>query len=248
MRLACWLTRAAFCPAGALPLALPPGPSPLSAVALAALSLSEAEDTLTASWAAAQPVAEVELSQDALLRALLRRLLCQLLGAALTLVVNRDAARALALAELGFVWLLATRLFKSFPANLGNPLALRVYPWRYGALALYLAVLLRDPALLLAWLQSRLRHMSLFQHQQYFRALGLALQGAVTQPEEGFYLQGMHLYVVGKISVTGNARSRSFFSFAGRTGPANLTLRTSRGFTLVRTRTGCLGLTLQFFF
>lgn len=206
--------------------------------------------TTAVSEAVALPpgLADMGARQDGVLRLLLWRLLAQLLGAALTLVIERNLAHTLPIASLGYVWLLATRLFKSFPANLGNPAALRVYPWRYGALAIYLSVLIRDPALLLAWLQSRLRVMSLFQHQQYFRALGVALQEAVTSPVGPFQLGGAHLYVVGKISVTGNARSRSFFAFAGRTGPANLALRTARGFSLVRTRTGCLGLTLQYFF
>ena len=187
-------------------------------------------------------------TQDALFRSLLHRLLGHLLGGSLSLVIERDVAHSLPLNVLSFIWLVAQRLFISTPSNLNNPVMLRVYPWRYGALALYLSVILRDPTLLLTWLQSRLQALSLFQHQNYFRILGLTLRNAVTAPTQAYQLRGVHLYVVGKISVTGNARSRAFYSYAGQTGAANLTLRSTRGFTLVRTRTGCLGLTLQYFF
>ena len=78
--------------------------------------------------------------------------------------------------------------------------------------------------------------------------MGVILQAAVYSPNIDYRLVGIHLYVVGKISVTGNSRSRTLYVQAGRTGAGNLRYQTARQFTLVRTRTGCLGVTIQFFF
>jgi hypothetical protein len=109
-------------------------------------------------------------------------------------------------------------------------------------------VLLRDPQLLVSWLQARLPQFSLFQHRSFFRLFAVLLRSAVLYPAYRFHLRGFYLYLVGKISVTGNARSRSFCMRAGQPGGANLQLRLVEAFTLVRTNTGCLGLTLRFTF
>jgi hypothetical protein len=114
--------------------------------------------------------------------------------------------------------------------------------------ALYLATALRDPTLLVNWLQTRMRVMTLFQHRRFFRALALTLQTAVLAPVQRYRLVGFRLYVVGKISVTGNAMSRAYSARAGRQGNATLALRHTQAFTIVRTRTGCLGVTLGFYF
>jgi ribosomal protein S3 len=58
---------------------------------------------------------------------------------------------------------------------------------------------------------------------------------------------GVRIYVAGKISVTGNARKRSLLFTRGKTGAGSINTRVSRGFYLVRTNTGCLGLTVFLF-
>lgn len=59
---------------------------------------------------------------------------------------------------------------------------------------------------------------------------------------------GVNLYIVGKISVTGNAMSRAQFARAGLGGHNNLKAQVASAFTLVRTNTGCLGVSLSFFY
>jgi hypothetical protein len=90
-------------------------------------------------------------------------------------------------------------------------------------------------------MQDRLQRITLFQHRRFFRTLAVTLRGAVYCPIPDYSLLGVHVQVTGKISVTGNAMSRTFFLRAGRQANASLDLRVARGFTLVRTRTGCLG-------
>lgn len=90
--------------------------------------------------------------------------------------------------------------------------------------------------------------MKLFAHQNFFRNLGSVLKEAVLAPNGGYSLKGFQLYVVGKISVTGNARSRSYYSQAGQFSSSNLKLRLNSKFLMIRTKTGCLGLSLRFLF
>jgi len=115
-------------------------------------------------------------------------------------------------------------------------------------MAIYLAVRYRDPALLLHWLQTRVRVMSMFAHLRFFRILGLVLKGTTVSSFGKYRLKGFNFYLVGKISVTGNAMSRAYRSFAGKRGNSNLGLRLATGFNIIRTSTGCLGFTLSFFF
>lgn len=90
--------------------------------------------------------------------------------------------------------------------------------------------------------------MTLFQHRRFFRALALTLQTAVVAPAQRYSLAGVRVSVIGKISVTGNAMSRAYAVRAGLQGNATLRLRHVQSFTIIRTRTGCLGLALGFYF
>ena len=144
--------------------------------------------------------------------------------------------------------MLARRVFQRFPGQLSNPKARIRYKWRHGALCLYSAVLLRDPQILVSWLQQRLPLVPCFQHRKFFRMFAVILRVAVLHPTYRYNLVGFYLYLVGKISVTGNARSRSYCSLLGQTSAANLRHQHAEAFTLVRTNTGCLGLTVRFTF
>jgi hypothetical protein len=112
---------------------------------------------------------------------------------------------------------------------------------------LALTVRTRDPELLISWVQTRLRLMSLYAHRRFFRLLGLLLRGAVGCGG-ACNLRGFYMRVVGKISVVGNAMSRVWWTRGGLAAGSNLTLQTFSGFTLVNTTTGCLGLSLSFFY
>lgn len=94
----------------------------------------------------------------------------------------------------------------------------------------------------------KLARMQLFAHKRFFRMLNQLLRQAVGNAPAPYALKGVYTYLVGKISVTGNAMSRSLLMRAGQTGNARLHLRAVRAHTIVRTSTGCLGFTLFFFF
>jgi hypothetical protein len=114
-------------------------------------------------------------------------------------------------------------------------------------MAILASLRLRDPLLLASWLDARLAPMSTFMHRRFFRALGIQLRLGLSAPAP-FGLRGVYMYVVGKISVSGNAMSRAYLVRAGLASNANLQVRQSRHFTIVRTHTGCLGLTVCFYF
>lgn len=184
----------------------------------------------------------------ALIEQLLGRFLLAFWGGSVFLFLARNVQRRLVLAELAFIYLQAQRIFARMPASAFQARQQDTYPWRHGATALYIAVMLRDPSLLVRWLQTRIRVMTLFQHRRFFRTMALTLQTAVLAPQKRYALRGFHLYLVGKISVTGNAMSRAYGAHAGVYGNSALCLRRVTSFTIVRTRTGCLGLTLTFAF
>lgn len=102
--------------------------------------------------------------------------------------------------------------------------------------------------MLLSWVARRLVRMQLFAHKRFFRMLNQLLRQSIKNAHGPYLLAGVYTYLVGKISVTGNAMSRSMTMRAGQTGSSRLRLRAVRGHSLVRTSTGCLGFTLFFFF
>lgn len=188
------------------------------------------------------------LHLDVFVRTLLIRFLTRLWGQPVIVCLMRNLQLRLTDQELIFLFLQNQRIFVRMPGAVSTPRQLQSYAWRYGAVTLYLSVALRDPALLVMWLQNRLQHLTLFQHRRFFRTLVVSLRTAVLAPTCRFQLQGLYLQVTGKISVTGNAMSRTYLCRVGSQGNSNLTLRAATSFTLVRTKTGCLGLWLSFFF
>lgn len=116
-------------------------------------------------------------------RQLLFRLLTALLGGSVYVVLCRNLQRRLGTQELAYVGLQAQRVFTLMPASAAALRRQDGYPWRFGAMALYLAVAMRDATLLVTWLQSRIRAMSLFQHRRFFRTLAVTLRTAVVSPQ-----------------------------------------------------------------
>ena len=177
-----------------------------------------------------------------------RRLLSNILGAGVYLIIQRQLASKLTIRELAFVWELASRLLLSAAPIFQAQRLKEHYPWRYGAMALYLAISSRDTTLLVNWFQHRLLVVSLYQHQTYFRSLGFFLGQAVIAPKYGYNLQGSCLKLSGKISVAGNSRTRHMLARYGKSGASCLEQRITQSVFLVRTRTGCLGGTIQMFY
>jgi hypothetical protein len=186
--------------------------------------------------------------KDAFIRTLLYRFLISLLGSNLTLCFFRNLQKDLTLREIILVKIQQHRIFVLSPAPLRTQRQKDKYQWKNSFVAIYLAVKYRDPLILLNWLKDRLRYMSMFAHLRFFRLLGLILRLTIKDIFKPIQLKGFSFYLVGKISVTGNAMSRSYRAFAGKRSNSSLALRLASQFFLVRTPTGCCGFTLSFFF
>jgi ribosomal protein S3 len=74
------------------------------------------------------------------------------------------------------------------------------------------------------------------------------LKSVLVEMGDYFGVVGCRLDVVGKISVAGNARTRSIVFKQGKTSFANTRIKVATEFYLVRTHTGCLGLTIWLFY
>lgn len=188
------------------------------------------------------------LFRDGLLRLLVRRLVINLLGQPVWLVLMRNLQARFSAYELAFLLTQSQRLFRLMPAHLNSKLSLKRYTFRFGAIAIYLATTYRDTTLLINWIQSRLRFMSLFRHRQFFRVVGISLLTSLGSSSPRAQLAGFSMQITGKLSVTGNAMSRTYLIRKGKGSLSALNYRLVQGFTLVRTRTGCLGLWLSLFF
>jgi hypothetical protein len=183
-----------------------------------------------------------------LVRRLLFRFLTHIVGGSLYILISRNLQRRLSLQELVFIGLQTQRIFARMPVSASTARRISSYPWRFGGTALYISVAIKDPHLLVSWLQDRLRTMTLFQHRRFFRTLAVTLKTSVLAPVWRYRLSGLRLTLLGKISVTGNAMTRTYSVSCGTQGNSALNIRTAQAFTLVRTRTGCLGLHLGFYF
>jgi hypothetical protein len=122
------------------------------------------------------------------------------------------------------------------------------HPWHSGAQTIVSSICSRDPSLLTQWAHNKMSTMRLFGHRKFLRLLGSFLRSYVSLVPSPSSVLGFYLTTTGKISVTGNAMSRTMFVRFGKAGVNNLSYRASSSFALIRTKTGCLGLTLTYFY
>ena len=168
-------------------------------------------------------------------------------GGAFTLLIVRNmlttASAAWAVEAAAF----QTRLAIIFPRR-PHRRSKKVSQWYGGGRTIVSSVYGRDPYLLTQWARLRMSQMRLFGHRRFLRLLATFLRPYVCRNGgEGFIL-GFNLVVVGKISVTGNAMSRTMQVRHGRAGINNLAYHALSSFALIRTKTGCLGFTMTYYY
>lgn len=86
--------------------------------------------------------------------------------------------------------------------------------------------------------------MSLFRHGKFLAIFFFIFSVFFTLEAHNYGVVGIRIRVAGKISVAGNARKRSLCFARGHTSSGGARARVSTEFYLVRTTTGCLGLTV----
>lgn len=175
----------------------------------------------------------------------------ELSGSAFSLLILKNLLATASPQWLIEVFRLHSRLFHLFKLLRSRryiPVSSRRHPWYGGAKIIVSSVCSRDPFLLSQWAKKRMARMRLFSHKRFLRLLGSFLRSFVRLSSSPSKILGFNLVTTGKISVTGNAMSRTMLTRFGRAGINNLSYRASSSFALIKTKTGCLGLNLVFYY
>lgn len=174
-----------------------------------------------------------------------------LAGSAFSLILVKNM-----LQTASYAWALEAAVFQSRLAQIfyraagtsGKAIVAPRHPWYGGGKVLVSSVYGRDPFLLTQWARIRMSYMRLFAHRRFLRLLATFLRPYVALAPAPGKILGFNLVVTGKISVTGNAMSRTMHVRHGKASINNLRHHASSSFALIRTKTGCLGLNMTYLF
>ena len=113
---------------------------------------------------------------------------------------------------------------------------------------LTLILKVKDPALMVNWVKAMLSRLSFWKQRLIFRYIKYVMRYLFWGifPHLGF--KGMKLKLKGKISVAGNARTRTLLYRIGETSHSTFDNKIAHHFTTISTFTGVLGFQIWFFF
>ena len=98
--------------------------------------------------------------------------------------------------------------------------------------------------MIVMYIYKKMDNMSLFKHRSFLRRVFFILKVLFAEVGCLYFISGIKMRVSGKISVTGNARTRTMHFKQGLVSSSNMTTRVDHNFTIIRTNTGCLGLSI----
>ena len=107
---------------------------------------------------------------------------------------------------------------------------------------------LKDPTFLANWIRGMLKRLSFWKYRLLFRYLKFILQHLFKFSFGHFQFRGLKLQLKGKISVAGNARTRTLVYRVGDTSHSKMSNRVAYDLSFVNTFTGVLGFKLWFFY
>lgn len=113
---------------------------------------------------------------------------------------------------------------------------------------LYLAFKLKDPFFLSNWLLNMMKKISFWKYRLFFRYLKYALRYFFVPIFKDLNVKGIKFRLKGKISVAGNARTRTILQRTGVTGHASFKNKVVQELSLVKSFTGVMGLKVWIFF
>ena len=117
-----------------------------------------------------------------------------------------------------------------------------------GLMLVAVALRLKDPTFLANWIRSMLYRMSFWKYRLLFRYLKFLFQNLFRVVFDDFEFRGLKLQLKGKISVAGNARTRTLFYRVGDTSHSKANNKVAYDLSYVNTFTGILGFKLWFFY
>ena len=119
----------------------------------------------------------------------------------------------------------------------------------YEALSIVaVSIRLKDPTFLANWIRGMLKRLSFWRYRLIFRYLKFLLRYIFQPNFHLFDFRGVKLSLKGKISVAGNARTRTLFMRFGDTSHSKMDNKVSYDLSLVNTFTGVLGFKLLFYY
>lgn len=113
---------------------------------------------------------------------------------------------------------------------------------------LYLALKLKDPFLLSNWMVATMQKISFWKHKTFLRYLKYVLRYFFWVIFKELKIKGIKFQLKGKISVAGNARTRTVFHTVGFTSHTTFNNKILYKLNLVKTFTGVLGFKLWIVF
>jgi hypothetical protein len=113
---------------------------------------------------------------------------------------------------------------------------------------LHLALRFRDPAFLSHWMKTMLYRMSFWKYRLLFRYVKFTMRYLFWPHFEELGFKGLKFILRGKISVAGNARTRTLVYTIGETSHAKVNNRVLSEFTTVNSFTGVMGFLVSFYF
>ena len=119
----------------------------------------------------------------------------------------------------------------------------------YEALSIVaISIRLKDPTFLANWIRGMLKRLSFWRYRLIFRYLKFMLRYIFQPNFHLFDFRGVKLSLKGKISVAGNARTRTLFMRFGDTSHSKMDNKVAYDLSLVNTFTGVLGFKLLFYY
>ena len=173
---------------------------------------------------------------------LLIRFLQHTTGLKISLVFNPSLHKTLSLSEQAQLDLWTQRV-KGFQRIIGPKISLKE-----SLQVTYLSLKLKDPSLLSSWLSRTIHKVSFWKYRAFFRYLKFLLQNLFLPSFPFLEMKGVKLKLKGKVSVAGNARTRSIYYRVGSTGQSTFNSRVLHNLTFFYTFTGILGLQIWFYF
>lgn len=112
----------------------------------------------------------------------------------------------------------------------------------------HLALRSKDPTFLSNWIKGMLQRMSFWKYRLLFRYLKFVMRYLFWTHFADLGFKGLKLRLKGKISVAGNARTRTLLYRIGETSYSTFNNKVVSDFSTINTFTGVLGFRVWFFF
>ena len=113
---------------------------------------------------------------------------------------------------------------------------------------MHIALRFKDPTFFANWIKSTLNKMSFWKYRLLFRYIKFAMRYLFWLYFSELQFKGLKIKLKGKISVAGNARTRTLVYRIGETGYSTIDNRVLCDSSIINTFTGVLGFKIWFFF